>query len=245
MKNLILFSLMMFISVFAFAQVKSDAGELRVQKKLDRMTEQLNLSADQQEQVKELLTTQNADHKKMKREAKTTMTPEERAEYKATRKAAKKDFDDQLNAILTPEQQASLKTLEKERKIEKKKMKRAKGKGKKHDPKKSAEDRAQRRVDRLTNDLNLSETQQAQILELITNRKSVKRKVKPENKKEMTEEERESMRAERKAEKAAYQEKFESILTAEQLEAYNKKLADKKNARKKARDEGSSPRKVH
>lgn len=71
-----------------------------------KVLEQLNLTADQQAKIKELVK-QYVDKSKTA----PATTPPSRQEMKAKREAFLKD----LNQILTPEQQAKLKTLIKER----------------------------------------------------------------------------------------------------------------------------------
>jgi Spy/CpxP family protein refolding chaperone len=127
MKNFMLFSLIMFISVVAFAQQGSKNTEAHIQKKVDHLTQELNLTADQQTKVKALLTTQQAN-RKAKANKGEVMTEEQRAAIKEERKAEKAAFDAEMMNILTAEQQATYKTMGREKKQE---GKEPKGKGKK------------------------------------------------------------------------------------------------------------------
>lgn len=242
MKKSILFALLMIAGLFSFAQKNGGDPAAKIQKKVDRMTEQLNLSADQQSQVKELLTAQQqsrkADYKKG-----SEMTEAEKAAMKAERKAAKAEYDAQLATILTPEQNETYKNLPKEKgkkgMAKSKGKKEYKGKGHKGTAKKSPEEKVQHKVAKLTEELGLSETQQAQMTELMTSRKETSWKGEKAGK-EMSADEQEARKAERKAAKEAYKTQFEAILTPEQLATYQKNKAaqkEKKEAKKEAKKE--------
>lgn len=108
------------MSVGAFAQAAGPQGGVKAgssatapqhQKRAHapiskKMLEQLNLTADQQAKIKELVKQYVA-----KNQATPTTTPPSRKEMKAKREAFLKD----LNQILNPDQQAKLKTLMQER----------------------------------------------------------------------------------------------------------------------------------
>ncbi|MFK7809008.1 MAG: hypothetical protein AB8F74_14490 [Saprospiraceae bacterium] len=229
MKNLIVFSLMMFASVFAFAQRGGNA-EARIQKKVDRLTTQLNLSEEQQAEVTTLMTKQQ-ESRMAKGKRRQDMTEEQKATFKAERKADRVAFDEGMKAILTADQQelyAGMK--DKSEGKMKAKGKGKKGKAMKKSQRKSPEQRAEKKVAKLTEDLNLSPAQQEQMTALMLSRDKVKKPSKKGS--ELTTEERDAIKAERKAEKAAYKTKFESILTSEQLATYEKLKGERKEDKK-------------
>lgn len=218
----------MLATVFVFAQRGASDPDTRIQKKVDRMTEQLNLSADQQMQVKELLVTQYENRKAIKGK-KGEMTETEKTEKKEVRKAAKAEYDAKLAGILTPEQNATFQEAKKNKKRKgKAKNHKGKRKGKGGASKKSPEERTQNRVAKLTEELSLTETQQVQLTELMASKPQYKMK---KGKNKMTEEERATMKAERKASKEAYNAKFEQILTPEQLAIHEANKTAKKEKR--------------
>lgn len=221
------FSLLMFASVFAFAQ-RGGNPEERVQRKVDRMTTQLDLTEDQQAKVKALMLKQHEDRIAMKGAAQD-MTEEEKAAMKEERKAARTAFEQDLNSILTAEQQEVYTGMKDKRKMKTKGKKKEKGKKAKM-KQKSPEQKVERKVAKLTEDLNLSPAQQEQMTALMLGRQKVGKPGKKGS--ELSTEEREAIKAERKAEKAAYKEKFESILTAEQLATYEKLKEERKEDKK-------------
>jgi len=223
----------MLLTVFTFAQRNGGNHEAKIQKRDDRMTEQLNLSADQQVKVKDLLTAQ-LETRKSKKEKRKELSETEKEAMKAERKAAKASFDTEMASILTAEQLELYKDMPKKKgrkgAAKKKGNKKAKASRKKGASKKSPEERTQEKVAKLTEELGLSEAQQAKLTELMVNSKPSK-KNKTVNK-DLSAEEREAMKAERKAAKEAYKTEFEAILTAEQLATYQKMKAERKDKRK-------------
>jgi len=233
MKNSIICTLLMFMATFVFAQDKSANLEAKVQKKVDRMTQQLDLSDEQQAEVKDLLMEQQQQRLAIKK-SKKDMTEEERAVLKAERKADKKDFNAKLNNILSPEQQAIYKSAKADRKKAQKgkkgkhmkKKQKMKGKGK------SPEQKAERKVSRLTKELNLSADQQEQMMELMLSKSANHKELSDAKKAATSEEEHENLKAKRKELKANYKEKFEAILDAEQLATYKKNKETRRTQKK-------------
>jgi Spy/CpxP family protein refolding chaperone len=93
------------------------------------MTEDLNLSTEQQKQMTELFNSQKEDRKANGKPMKD-MSEEEKVQYKAERKAERAAFDAKVEAILTPEQLVIYQQKKGEYKSEKKADKGAKQKGK-------------------------------------------------------------------------------------------------------------------
>jgi protein CpxP len=223
MKNLMIFALLLLTATFVFAQDGNIDATKRIQKKIDRMTEKLNLSAEQQEQFKALYTEQQEARLATKKD-KSEMTEEEKAQSKVERKAARKYFDTKLNGILTAEQQEIYKAGKQKSK--------AKGKQHKKGKNKSPEQKAERKVAKLTAQLNLNDSQQQQMMDLILDRAAQKNATGQAKKEATSKEDHEALKAERKVEKANHQAKFEAILTAEQLAIYKKKQEERKSEKK-------------
>lgn len=128
-KKLIL-AVLLVISASSFAQEqtksegKSDkpkreklTPEQRSQAQLDKLTTELSLNTQQQEQIKPILAEQNAKLEAFRAERMASnskeMSAEERDAFKAKRQADKKATDDKLLVILTPEQFKKMKEIEK------------------------------------------------------------------------------------------------------------------------------------
>jgi len=128
MKRLIIAALLVIsISTFAQEQTQPDkkgnkgqrermSPEQRNQALLERMTAELNLDANQQEQIKPILAEQTAKlqamrDQRMKENAKE-MTKEERKALMQKRNEEKTATDNKLKAILTPEQFKKMKENE-------------------------------------------------------------------------------------------------------------------------------------
>jgi len=88
---------------------KKDSGAM-IQKKVDKLEESLQLSTEQKEQIKTVMTEQHST--RIGKKAKKDWTPEDRAANKETRKAAKADFDAKMKNILSAEQYATFQTLQ-------------------------------------------------------------------------------------------------------------------------------------
>jgi periplasmic protein CpxP/Spy len=232
MKNFMLFSLMMLISVGAFAQKSSKNAAEHIQKKVDHLTQELSLTADQQTKVKELLTAQQAN-RKPKTNKGEQMTEEQRAAIKEERKAEKAAFDTKMMNILTAEQQATYKNMAREKKQEGKEQKN-KGKKGKSDKADHHKGGVAQKVAKMTEDLNLSSEQQKQMTELFNSQKE-DRKANGKPMKDMSDEEKEQYKADRKAERAAFDAKVEAILTPEQLVIYQQKKGEYKSDKKEGK----------
>lgn len=234
MKKIFLLSIMLFSVLFVNAQkAKTTAGE-RAQNKVDRMTKQLDLTETQQSQLYDIYAAEFAKTK-VKKKGKD-MSAEELKAFKAERKAAKADFQNQVTSVLNDEQLTKYETMGKQKsKKGKGKMKPAKvqkNKARKNvdKPKKSPEEKIQKRVDRLTDKLGLNERQQVQLTDLYASQTP---KVKGQAKKELSKEERQTMKENRKIEKGDFEAALTQILTPAQLETYQKMGAEKKGKKSK------------
>ena len=123
----IIFAVLLLVGISSFAQEQTDkklnkpkreklTPEQREQAMLDRMTKELSLTAQQQEQVKPIIAEQNAKLQSVMSERaegnSKKMTTEERETLKAKRKEEKKATEAKLQSILTPEQFTKMKSNE-------------------------------------------------------------------------------------------------------------------------------------
>lgn len=221
MKKLMLLSFLMMAAIFVNAQRGGGNPEERAQKKVTHLTEALDLSTDQQAELKEVFIEQ-AENRKAGGKKMRDLSKEEKDALKAERKAAKAATDAKIAAILTPDQQAAFEKLEEERKGDRGPRPNAKGKkgekgkkGKKDQG--TLEERTQKKTDRLGEKLGLDADQKTAVYDLFlqnaptTNRKGIR---------DLSEEERTALRAEGKAKRAAMEEELAKILTPEQLTTY-------------------------
>jgi len=185
----------------------------KLQERVDAYTERLQLTSGQQTQVAALLQAQQEN--KPAKGSKKDWTEAEKAEAKAAKKEAKVAFDASMKDILSAEQYTIFQNEQMERK---KKGPRKKG------GQKSTEERVQQKVNRLTEQLNLTPTQQTQIEAVITEKQVNKPAYKTAKDKSPAAKEA------RKAEKAAFDEKMKSILSTEQYTTFQK--FEKNNRRK-------------
>lgn len=128
MKKLIIAALLV-VSASTFAQEQNQvdkksnkprkekmSSEQRNQVLLDRMTTELTLTPQQQEQIKPIIAEQSAKMEAMRAERMNgnskEMSKEERATFKTKRQEDKKATDAKFQAILTPEQFKKMKANE-------------------------------------------------------------------------------------------------------------------------------------
>jgi len=148
MKRLIIAALL-FISISTFAQEqtppekKGNRGqrekmspEQRNQALLNRMTKELNLDANQQEQIKPILAEQSAKNQAMRDQRMAgnakELTKEERKAMMQKRKEEKAATDNKLKAILTPEQFEKMKENEAAKREKKKEARESRQGGQGH-----------------------------------------------------------------------------------------------------------------
>jgi len=106
MKKLVLM-IAMFVGVTAFAQErKMEQKRMSAEDKVERLTKELDLTAEQQAKVKEIYA-KKAENKKAKR-----------TEVMTTRKAENDAFDKELRSVLTPEQNKKLDAKKEKQKLE-------------------------------------------------------------------------------------------------------------------------------
>jgi Spy/CpxP family protein refolding chaperone len=127
MKKLII-AVLLFTSIFSFAQeVQTENKDKKVKREkmspeqrnqflLDKMTKELNLDAQQQEQIKPIIAEQNAKMQEMREQGKVVdfkeMSKEERKALMQKRNEEKTVKENKLKAILTPEQFKKMKEME-------------------------------------------------------------------------------------------------------------------------------------
>lgn len=128
-KKLIIVALLVIsVSSFAQEQTKSEeksnkpkrekqTPEQRSQAQLDKLTKELSLNPQQQEQIKPILAEQHAKMEAFRAErmgsSPKDMSADERDAFRAKRQEDKKAADAKLQAILTPEQFKKMREIEK------------------------------------------------------------------------------------------------------------------------------------
>jgi len=239
MKKLILLSFLLVAALFVHAQRGGGNPEARAQKQVDRLTEQLNLSVDQQTKMHQVFIDRHQSRKTGGKKMQD-MNEDERAAMKAERKAAKIAFDNNVAAILTPAQLETFQNLPKARRGKAPKAGKGKrgeakkGKGKKHKgnrQKATPAERAQKQTDRLTEKLGLDANQQAAVYKLIANRATANQN--GTDWKSLSKEERAALKGSKKEEKAAYEAQLANILTPAQFEIYQNMPKKKKGKKGK------------
>lgn len=241
MKKLFIAALL-FVGVVSFAQDINQkptrdqreklTPEQRKEKHLQKLTSDLNLDIKQQEQVKQLIAEKSAKAEKFKEsraDSKTPPTAEEKAAFRKQMEADKTATDSKMKSILTAEQYAKWKALKKEHKDRIKKDDR-----KSHF--KSAEERDQAHLQKLTADLNLNANQQKQVSELLSD-KSTKmamlKKSRRDSGVQPTEAEKKAIKKQMEEDHKVYDAKMKSILTADQ---YTKWTAIQKERKDKMKE---------
>ncbi len=169
MKNLICLLLVAFLATTTFAQRKGMT--VKVDAAVERMTNELDLTPEQQVKIKAIY-----ENKVAAKKSRNAQTKEEYA-------TARADFDQQIKAVLTPEQSEKRNALKAEHKTEMKEARQArkgvkgnnpKGKGHAHRGKKRGqklasmspemlENRAVKSTEKLNKQVNLTEDQQVSI----------------------------------------------------------------------------------
>lgn len=231
MKKLMLLSLLLLTTIFVNAQRGQRGGgnpEARVEKQVERLTTELDLSTEQQTQLKAIFIEQHQNRKAGGKKMQDLSQAEKEA-MKAERKAAKAATDAKIAAVLTPTQLATFQNMAKERKGRRGAKGEAKGKRRGNKEKVTPEVRAQKRTDKLTEQLGLDANQQTAIYNLFLNQPS---KPKKGNRKELSAEEKEVLKADRKENKAAFNAALAQILTPAQLETFQNLSKEKKGKKK-------------
>jgi hypothetical protein len=123
MKKLLIAALL-FVGIASFAQEKRErlTPEQRNEKQLQKLTSELNLDANQQTQVKQLLTERSAKAEKFKearkdrKDSNVKPTAEEKAAFKKQMEDEVAANDAKMKSILKPDQYTKWKTLQEEKK---------------------------------------------------------------------------------------------------------------------------------
>jgi len=249
MKKLILLSIMLLSVLFVNAQRNQGNAEEMAQKRVDRLTKQLDLTTDQQGQMYELVLNQFQNRRGKGKGEYAKMTKEEKTAFRAERNAAKTQYNNRIAEILTDEQMTKyrgngqqrskkigkgktdrpVKTDRSNRPAKANKTNRGGNKAKTNKPKKSSEERIQKKVDKMTEELGLSARQQDQLIDLYSSRGS---KVKGQSRKELSKEERQAMKENRKQSKADFDSALAEILTPEQLAQHEASKSERKGKQK-------------
>ncbi|MFD1604219.1 hypothetical protein ACFSJW_08050 [Flavobacterium artemisiae] len=123
MKKLLIAALL-FVGIASFAQEKRErlTPEQRNEKKLQKLTSELSLDANQQTQVKQLLAERSAKAEKFKearkdrKDSNVKPTAEEKAAFKKQMEDEVTANDAKMKSILKPDQYTKWKTLQEEKK---------------------------------------------------------------------------------------------------------------------------------
>lgn len=218
-----LLSLLLVSTLLVNAQGRGGNPEMRIQKRVEKLSEQLNLSTAQQAKLKDIFTAQQQNQKRPDKKMQD-LSPEEKAAIRAERKTARAAVDQQIAGILTAEQLTTYENLPKEQRGkkgergEKGKGKKVKGeKGGKGKSNATPEQKAEKKTAKLTEQLGLDANQQDQVYNLLLNQAAT---VKGKAAKELSKEERAALRETRKADRAAYESALAEILTPEQFTTF-------------------------
>ncbi len=230
-------SMLVLLSVAIFVQAQTDESksDKMAQKRVDRLTEQLDLNAAQQEKIKALVLKQQEERKAQGKKMRE-LKPEERTELIEKRKAARAAFDKEMKEILNEEQ---LVIYEKQKAEHKGKLVKHKRKGKKGRKGKNAnvstEERVLERTNHLSEQLGLSKEQKMQVYELaLAQAKAVEM---DKRRRDLTTEEKAELKERRKVAQKTFEEGIIKLLTAEQLTLFEQKKAQRMEKRKSKKKE--------
>ena len=204
------------------SQGKKNATE-RIQNKVDKLTEELSLTPVQQTQVKELLTTQQAERPN-KKETKGELTKEEKEAKKAAWKATKTANDAKMKAILNADQYTTYQANKPAKGGKGPIDGKGQGKGQNNDKGKFIENR----VDQLSEKLNLSETQEEQVTSILTKHQEARK-----GKRDLSEEAKGARSAARKEAKSQLDAEMKAVLTDTQYTTYIKESIGKSKGKGK------------
>ncbi len=220
MKKVLLLALLVTSSLFAHAQKNKKSPEERAQARVEKISQELNLSDTQKSEIYELFLVEG---KKGRVEGKNIrdLSKEERQAYIEAKKGEKAAVYEKIADILDEEQFATFQTMDKSRKPVKT------SKGKKGG--KSVENRVQS----LTEKLQLSETQQDQVADILTKQQEARIANSENRGQELTEEAKEARKAARKDAKAQLDADMKAVLSAEQYATYQAEGNRKGKGKKK------------
>jgi len=220
MKKVLLLAILVSSSLFAQAQKSKKSPEERAQERVEKISQELNLTDTQEKEIYALFLSEGKKGQ-VKGKSIRDLNQEERQAYINAKKEEKAIVYEKIAKILDEDQFATFQSMDKTRRpIRVNPSHAGAGKGKK-DP----AARIQNRVDKLTEKLQLSETQQDQVSSILTKRQDA-RKTKEENT-DMSEEAKEARKAARKDAKAQLDAEMKAVLSAEQYATYQEEGKDK------------------
>jgi len=242
MKKLMLLSFLLLATIFVNAQRRGGNPEASVEKRVANLATELNLSAEQQTQLKAIFVEQQQNRKAGGKKTRD-LSQTEREAFRAERKEAKAATDAKIANVLTPAQLETFNSLAAEKKANrgqrggvKGEGGRGKGKGKgkaENREKATPEMRAQKRTDKLTETLGLDANQQTAVYNLFLNQ-APKEKIKKGERGQLSEAEKQLRKENRQQDKADFDAKLAQILTPAQLEQF-KNLPKKEKGKKKGK----------
>jgi len=241
MKKLFIAALL-FVGVVSFAQdINQKSGrdqrenltpEQRNEKRLQKLTSELNLDKKQQEQVKQLLAEKSAKAEKFKaarKDNKTKPTDAEKEAFKKQMTDEKEATDAKMKSILNADQYTKWTALKKDHKGHK-------GRGDHKGDHKTSQERDQAHLQKLTTELNLNADQQKQVGQLLSDRSTkmeMLKKSRKDSDAKPTDAERKAMKKQMEEDHKANDAKMKSILNADQ---YKKWTAIQKEHKDKMKD---------
>jgi len=194
--------------LFSSAAFGQETKKVKSETRMDELTKELSLTPDQAKKLEAA----NNKLTEAKKEAKSNESLSEDARKKAI-KNAKESFKSELATFLSEDQLTKMKELHEAKNTDK--------------PEKTPEQRAEAQTKKMTEELNLTEDQQKQVMELNL---KVEHKIQAiKNDDSMSDEKKKKFIAGKKKDK---RNALSAILTADQMEILNAKK-DKKKSEKK------------
>lgn len=231
MKKVLLLAILVTSSLFAQAQKSKKSPEERAQARVDKISQELNLTDTQKQEIYTLFLSEG---NKGKVEGKNirNLNAEERQAYINARKDEKAAVFGKIAEILDEDQLATFQAMEKPGRSNPVKAGRGKANGKIGKGKKDSADRIQNRVDKLSEELSLTPEQQTQVKDLFTAQQAAQQARKRLGK-DSSEEERTANKEAWRAAKVANEEKMKAILNADQYATFqaNKSAKGEKGRR--------------
>jgi len=194
--------------LFSSAAFGQETKKVKSETRMDELTKELSLTPDQAKKLEAA----NIKLTEAKKEAKSNESLSEDARKKAI-KNAKESFKAELATFLSEDQLTKMKELHEAKNTEK--------------PEKTPEQRAEAQTKKMTEELNLTEDQQKQVMELNL---KVEHKIQAiKNDDSMSDEKKKKFIAGNKKDK---RNALSAILTADQMEILNAKKDEKKSEKK-------------
>jgi protein CpxP len=194
--------------LFSSAAFGQETKKVKSETRMDELTKELSLTPDQAKKLEAA----NNKLTEAKKEAKSNESLSEDARKKAI-KNAKESFKSELATFLSEDQLTKMKELHEAKNTDK--------------PEKTPEQRAEAQTKKMTEELNLTEDQQKQVMELNL---KVEHKIQAiKNDDSMSDEKKKKFIAGNKKDK---RNALSAILTADQMEILNAKKDEKKSEKK-------------